>query len=189
MLCDHLNNNYHSTWGTFKKYVCSIFPSFDPLPPLPLFALVCFRIPCPLLPPLSKKKLGTHAHAQAMDTHSHECTHTHTHTHIHNYVCTYTKHIQVCKAQTYTSSWEIALMQQKNESVLYTINKLTKVILILFTVRGWSHSKYMNFILPCLIYGSPYMLYQCIPCWRNIIDTSTTICEELSPTIVDIFHC
>ena len=174
MLCDHLNSNYHCTWGTFKKYVCSIFPSFDPLPPLPLFALVCFRIPCPLLP-TPKKKIGhtctctsnehiftrmrTHTH-----TYTHKHTHTHTHTHTHNHVCTYTKHIQACKAQTYTSSWEIALMQQKNESALYTINKLTKVILMLFTARDWSHSKYMNFILPCLIYGSSYMLYQCIPC-------------------------
>ena len=130
------------------------------------------------------------------DIPKHTCTYTsnaHTFTpmdtYTHNHVCTHTMYIQVCKAQTYTRSWEIALMQQKNESALYTINKLTKVILMLFTARDWSHSKYMNFILPCLIYGSSYMLYQCIPCWRNTIDTSTTICEEVSPTIVDIFHC
>ena len=113
----------------------------------------------------------------------------HTQKHTHNHAWTHTMHIQACKAQTYTRFWELALMRQKNESPLYTMNKLEKVILILFRARDWSHWKYMNFILPCLIYASSYMLYQCIPCWRNVIDTSTTICEVISPATVDIFHC
>ena len=74
----------------------------------------------------------------------HTCTYTSnahtfipTDTYTHDHVCTHTMYIQVYKAQTYTRSWEIALMQQKNESTLYTINKLAKVILILFRTRGY----------------------------------------------------
>ena len=74
-------------------------------------------------------------------------------------------------------------------SALYTINKLAKVILILFRTRGWSHWKYMNLILCCLIYSLLFMLYQCIPCWRNIVNTLDIIYVELLLTIIDIFHC
>ena len=90
----------------------------------------------------------------------------------------------------YTHSWEIILMRpkKKNEIAQYTINQLAKVIITMFRARGSSHWKYMNFVLPCGIYGSLYMLYQCIPFWRNIIDTSTTFCDELLPTNVDNFY-
>ena len=47
----------------------------------------------------------------------------------------------------------------------------------------------MNLILCCLIYSLLFMLYQCIPCWRNIVNTLDIICVELLLTIIDIFHC